>query len=143
MEEVPVAGAGDRQVEVHAVAGALRIGLGHEGADHAHVVGDLAGGHAEEGEAVRRFHRVAVGVVDLELAVRVLVIDLVDVEAHRLQSLGQAFEEFAGARQALVVVARLVEVVGGVHQLQLAASIAAEQAEFWFQASVQGPALVI
>ena len=127
---------------MHTVAGALRIGLGHERADHAHVVGDLAGGHAEEGEAVRRLHGVAVGVVDLELAVGVFVVDLIDVEAHRLQRFSQALEEFPRTGQALVVVARLVEVVGGVHQLQLAAGIAAEQAELRFQAGVEGPALI-
>ncbi|MNG72052.1 hypothetical protein D3C79_304680 [compost metagenome] len=142
MEQVVVAAAGQRQVKMHAVARAPGIGLGHEGADHAEVVGDLAGGHAEEGEAVGRLHGVAVGVVDLELAVGVLVVDLVDVEAHRLQRLGQALEEQPRARQALVVVARLVEVVGGVHQLQLAAFVAAEQAELGLKAGVQGPAFV-
>ncbi|MNZ61781.1 hypothetical protein D3C78_798820 [compost metagenome] len=70
------------------------------------------------------------------------MVDLVDVEAHRLQGLGQAFEELTGARQALVVVAGLVQVVGGIHQLQLAAGVATEQAEFRLQSGVQAPALV-
>jgi hypothetical protein len=70
------------------------------------------------------------------------VVDLVDVETDRLQGLGEAFEERAGARQAFVVVAGLVEVVGGIDQLQLALGVAAEQAELRLQAGVQGPALV-
>ncbi|MNZ79467.1 hypothetical protein D3C78_980710 [compost metagenome] len=70
------------------------------------------------------------------------MVDLVDLEAHRLQRLGQPFQELAGARQALVVVAGLVQVVRGVHQLQLAGAVALEQAELRLQAGVEGPALV-
>jgi hypothetical protein len=130
-------------VKVHAVAGALGVGLGHERADHAQVVGDLAGGHAEEGETVGRGHGVAVGVVDLELAVGVFVVDLIDLEIHRLQRFGQAFEEHPRARQALVVVARLVEVVAGIDQLQLALLVTAHQVELGLQAGVERPALVL
>ena len=141
-EQVLVLGAADRQVKVHAVAGAFRVRLGHERADHAQVIGDLAGGHAKERESIRRGHGVAVGVIDLELAIGVFVVDLIDLEIHRLQRLGQAFEEHPGARQAFVVVARLVQVVAGIDQLQFALLVTAHQVELGLQAGVERPALV-
>ncbi len=128
---------------MHAIAGTLGVWLGHERADHAHVIGDLAGSHAEERETVRRFHGVAVGVIDFELAVGVFVIDLIDVETHWLQGFSQALEEFPRARQTFVVVARFVEGIAGVDHLQAADSIALEQAELGLQPGVQGPAALL
>ncbi|MNN13884.1 hypothetical protein D3C81_1269300 [compost metagenome] len=95
MEKVLIGRAADRQVKVHAVACSLRVRLGHERTNYPHVIGDLTGGHTEEGEAICRFHGVAVGVIDLELAVGVFVVDLIDIETHRLQSLSQSLKKFA------------------------------------------------
>jgi len=68
------------------------------------------------------------------------MIDLIDVETHRLQCFGQALEKLARARQPLVVVARLVEVIAGIDHLQAAGDVALEQAELGLQAGIEGPA---
>ena len=78
---------------MHPVTGTFGIWLGHERADHPHIVRNLSGSHAEEREAVCRLHGVAVGIVDLELAVGVFVIDLIDLEANGLQGFSQALQE--------------------------------------------------
>ncbi len=72
-------------MEVRAAARAVRERLGHEGADHAVLAGDLAHRHLHQREVVGGGQRVGIGVVHLELAVRVLVVDLVDVDAGGAQ----------------------------------------------------------
>ena len=71
------------------------------------------------------------------------MVDLVDLEIHRLQGLGQALQKLSRARQALVVVAGFIEVIAEVHQLQLALLVAAHQVELGLQAGVESPSLIL
>ena len=90
----------DRHVDMAAGPGAVGHGLGHEGADHPELTGDLSGGHAEEHVAVGRGQCRGEGEVDLELAVGVLMVDLVDVESDRLQRAHQLFQEGPAAGES-------------------------------------------
>ena len=138
-EEVGLALA-DGHVDVHAVARPVGEGLGHEGADHAQVVGDLRGGHLEQQVVVGGGQAVGEGVVDLELAVGVLVVDLIDVHIHLTQAVGEGFEELAVARQTLVVVTGLGQGVGGVGGDDIAVGILLEQGEFRLKPGEEGVA---
>ncbi|MNC27722.1 hypothetical protein D3C75_759060 [compost metagenome] len=139
-EQVLALGAGNGEVKVHAVTSTLRIGFRHERANHAQIIGDLTGGHAKERESVSRLHRVAVGVVDLELAIGVFMVDLIDIEAHWLERFGELFEKLPGTRQPFIVITRLVQSIAGVDQLELAAVIPTHKIEFRLQARVKRPA---
>ncbi len=131
----------DAHVHVQAVARAVAEGLGHERADQTHVGGDLGRTHLEEGEVITGGQRVGVGVVDLELAVRVLVVDLVDINAHCSHRLGEPLEKSARSRQALVVVAGLGQRVGGITRDDAALN-PPQQRKLRLHAGVEGPALV-
>ena len=61
----------------------LENGFGMKRRDHAHLIGDLGRGHLEEDVAIGRRQRIGIGEVHFELAVRVFVIDLIDVDADR------------------------------------------------------------
>ncbi len=124
---------------MHAVAGAVRHGLGHERADHAHAVGDFPRAHPQQHKAVGGCQGVAELVVDLELAVGVLVVDLVDLKAHLLEAGHQLLQEGTGTGKPLVVVTGLIQVVGVVHQLQLPRVIPREKRELWLQPGIEGP----
>ena len=80
VEQVARVAIADRQMEVRAGPGAIRERLRHEARNEAHAVRDFGRGHLEEDVAVGGGQRVAVGVIHLELAVGVFMIDLIDVE---------------------------------------------------------------
>ena len=84
--------------------------------------------------------RVGVGEIHLELAVGVLMIDLVDIDADRLHALDQPLDEDTAARESLVVVARFVEQVGAVRGREAAVLRAANEHELRLHAGVQRPA---
>jgi len=84
-------------MHVHATAGAMAKRLRHECAEEIHVTCDLARRHAEEDIPIGRGQRIRIRVVDLELTVRVFVIDLVDIEINRLQGGDEPFQEIARA----------------------------------------------
>ena len=86
MEQVGLLRVAERDVEMRAAAGAVGKRLRHEAADHAVLAGDLAHRHLHQREVVGRGQRIGIGEVHLELAVRVLVVDLVDVDAGRAQA---------------------------------------------------------
>ena len=113
-----------------AAAGAVRERLRHEGRDHAVFVRDLAHRHFHEGEVIGRLQRLIVGEVDLELAVAVLVIYLVDIDTRRPQAAHHLVQRLAGPVQAFIVVARLVQIVGRIRRTQRAVGRAAQQHEF-------------
>ena len=127
----------DRQVKVRAGAGAVRERLRHEGRDDAVFARDLARGHLEEDHVVGGLERIGVGEVDFELAVRVLVIDLIDVDTDGTQMPRQVIEHGADARQALVVVAGLVRGIGGIERRQRSLLRASQQHELRLDAGVQ------
>ncbi len=93
---------------MRAAAGAVGERLRHERGDHAVLVGDLACRHLDEGKVVRGLERIGIGEIDFELAVAVLVIDLIHVDAHGAQPGHHFIEHLAHAVQSLVVVAGLV-----------------------------------
>jgi hypothetical protein len=130
-----------RDVEVRARARAVRERLGHEARDGTVLARDLRGGHLEQHEVVGRLQRVGVGEVDLELAVPVLVIDLVDVDADGSQRFGQFLEDCGAARKTLVVVTRLVERVRVVERRDPPALLAPQQHELGLHASPKRQAL--
>ena len=100
------------------------------------------GRHLEEDVAVGGGHRVAVGEVDLELAVGVLVVDLVDVDAHLHGSASvMRVEERSAAGETLVVVAGLLQRVGVVAGHDAAVGAALEQHELGLDAGVERQAL--
>ncbi|MNQ76443.1 hypothetical protein D3C85_912860 [compost metagenome] len=68
------------------------------------------------------------------------MVDLINVETHGLQCFSEFFKKHSGTRQTFVVIARLVQVVAGVDQLQLATGIPAHQVELGLQTSVKRPA---
>ena len=82
------------------------------------LVRDLARRHLHEGEIVRGFQRIGVGEIDLELPVAVLVIDLIHIDSDGAQPGHHLIEYLARAIQALVVVAGLVEIIGGIRRSQ-------------------------
>ena len=127
-------------VHVQAIARTIAERLGHERADQAHLIGDLGCAHLEEGVVVAGGQRVGVGVVDLELAVGVLVVDLIDVDADCAHRFRQPLKKRARARQALVVVAGLGQRVSGVAREQ-ASLDATQQGELGLHAGEEGPAL--
>ena len=120
-------------------AGAIRERLGHERAHHPHRTRDLGGRHLEQRVVVGGRQAIAVDEIDLELAVRILVIDLVDVEPGLLQRRHQPLEELAAAGEALVVVAGLVERIGGVEWRERTVAAPLEQHEFRLDAGVHRP----
>jgi hypothetical protein len=81
LEQVLRLAIAHRDVEVRASAGAVGKGLRHERRDHRVLARELARRHLDEREVVGALHRVRVREVHLELAVAVLVVDLVDVHA--------------------------------------------------------------
>ena len=103
---------------MRAAAGAVGERLRHESRDHAVLVRDLARGHLDEGEVVRGFERIGIGEIDLELAVAVLVIDLVHIDPDGAQPGHHFIQHLARAVQPLVVVAGLVEIIGGIRRSQ-------------------------
>ena len=103
-------------------------GFGMKVRDRAVRTRHLAGRHLEVDEIVGGLQRVGVGEVDFELAVRVLVIDLIDVDADCAQVSREIVEKRASARESLVVVAGLVELVGLIERLQRAAGVASSAA---------------
>ena len=139
-EEVGIPLVGDREVHVHAAASPIAHRFRHERADDAALTRDLARRHPEEDHPVGGGERVCVGEVDLELAVRVLVVDLVDVEAGGLERGDELLDECARPRQPLVVVAGLVERIGHVRRHGTARGVPHEQHEFRFEARVERPA---
>ena len=141
VEEVLRRRVADREMEVRAGAGAVRERLRHEGRDETHRVRDLGRGHLQEHEPVGRCERVAVRVVDLELAVRVLVVDLVDVDADGARRLRQAIEILGLSREPLVVVAGLLERVGAVARHEPSVRAAREEHELRFDAGEERHAL--
>ena len=140
MEQVLRAAITDRDVKVRSGAGSVRKRLGHEGADHAHGVRDLAGRHLEQGVVVGRGQAVAVGKVDLELPIGVLMVDLVDIQPGHLQCTHQPAQVVAAPRQALVVVTRLVQRVGAVKRGQRAIGFAVQQHELGLDPGEHGQA---
>lgn len=58
---------------------------------------DLGRCHLEEDDVVSRCHCIGVLEIHLVLAVRIFMIDLVDVDANCLQRLREPLEEYAGA----------------------------------------------
>ena len=88
----------------------------------------------------RGLERIRIGEVDFELAVAVFVIDLIHIDAHRPQTAHHLVESLARAIQALVVVARFVQIVGGVGGPQAAVGAARQEHELRFDAGEQGQA---
>ena len=130
-------------VHVHAIARAVAEGLGHEGADQPHVVGDLGGGHLEADELVGRGQAVAVGVVDLELAVAVFMVDLVHVEPGADGRGHQPVHVLAGTGQGFVVVAGFLQGVAGVAGHDIALCVTAQNRELGFQAGEESQAFFL
>ena len=100
---------------------------------------DLGGRHLEQRVAVGRGQAVAIGEVDLELTVRILMIDLVDIEARGKQRGDELLHEFARADEPFVVVAGLVESIGSVDRRERAVRFALEQHEFRLDTGVHRP----
>ena len=114
-------------------------GLGMNVHHHPQRTRDLRGRHLEQRVIVRRGQAIAIDEIDLELAVRILVIDLVDVETGLLQRLPPAVGEIASSREPLVVVAGLVERIGSVEWHECAVGPPLEQHEFRLDAGVHRP----
>ncbi len=125
---------------MHAAAGAVGERLGHEGADHAQLVGDFRSRHLEENNLVGAGQAIAVGIVDLELAVGVLVVGLIDVEATGNQVIHQLFQKLAATRQPLVVIAGFFQVVRVIKGVHVAVGVFLQQHEFRLNAGVERPA---
>ena len=93
-------GAGRRvgQMIVHmgTRAGAARERLGHERRDRPRPLGELAGHHPEENQAIGRRQGVGIAKVDLVLEIGVLVVGLIDTPAER----GQAVVELPQKTEA-------------------------------------------
>ena len=93
-----------RRVHVHAAAGLVGKGLGHHREDHAVRLSQGLRGELEEHEVVGTAQRIGVHEVELELAVRVFMVDLKNVEPAGCEPIAQGLQELALARQALQVV---------------------------------------
>ncbi len=130
----------DGQVEMRPGARPVRERLGHEGRDGTVFLGDLARGHLEQDHVVGGLQRIGVGEVDFELAVRVLVVDLVHVDTDSTQMARQIVEDAADARQSLVVVAGLVRGVRRIERRELPVRRPLQQHELRLDAGKQGVA---
>ena len=68
------------------------------------------------------------------------MVDLIDVEADLLQTVHEFFDHRTASRQALVVVARLVQGIGGIGRRDAAVLVTFEEHELGFDTGVDGPA---
>ena len=125
---------------MHPAAGPVGERLGHEGADGPQLVGDFTGRHAKEDEPVRRSQSVREGEVDFELAVGVLVVDLINVDADFDEGGDEFFQKGPAAGETFVVVAGLVESVAGVGGAEFPIRAASEEHELRLEADVHHPA---
>ena len=132
-------GVGERHVEMGAVAGAVGEGLGHHRRDQPLLLGVVLRHHAEEGQPVAGRERVGVLEVELELAVRILVVERVQIPAEivdrgrDLVEPGEVVDEaahvVAGFHEFIVRDRRVQRAVGGLAQeedLALDAEVEAE-----------------
>ena len=110
----PARGVGQVIVHVRTRARSARERLGHERRDRTRALGKLAGHHPEESVAIGGLEGVGVPEVDLVLEIGVFVIALIDAPAQALESVIERAQETQSARDSLVVVARLRQVVDSV-----------------------------
>ena len=118
-EEVGVA-VPEGHVEMAAVPRQVRERLRHEGRDHPVLLGQGVHHVAEEDRAIARDERVVVGEVLLELAVRVLVVVRVVAPAELVAEARDRRQEVVAPGEAGHVVARLLERVVRVGDLDRA-----------------------
>ena len=105
---------GQMKMEVGPGAGSVRERFGHEGGDRTELAGHLPGHHPEEGQAIRGREGVGIAKVDLVLKIRVLVVELIDSQPSLFRPSLIALQEAERGRHALVVIARLLQVVDAV-----------------------------
>ena len=110
----------ERHVEVRAAAGAVGEGLRHEGGEQPFLRGVVLRHQAEEDVAVAHRQRVGILEVELELRVGVLVVERVEVPAKVVDRGGHLVEPGVAVEEALHVVTGLHQVVVGVRDLQRA-----------------------
>ena len=116
-----------REVQVQPRAGPVRERLGHEGRDHAALVGQHVEQVAQRDDPVGGGERVGVLEVLLELPVAVLVVVGVVAPAQRVHGRADRRQVVVHPGHAAGVVARLVRVVGGVRRHQAPAGVPLEQ----------------
>ncbi len=100
------------------------------------LAGDFGRRHLEEHHVVRGLQDVGVGEVHFELAVAVLVIDLIDVDADGPHARTHFIEHRARPRKTLVVVTRLIERIRIVERSEAPVGLALEQHEFGLDARI-------
>ena len=129
-----------RHVEVGAAAGAVAVGLGHEGGDQPVAVGDLLGHQLEEGEPIRHGEHLGVIEVDLELAGAIFVIEGIHPPSELVHRRHQLIEPGQVVQQGAHVVGRLVEAVARAQGHGAALLIAAQHEELGLDAEVEAEA---
>ncbi len=70
----------DRNMQMHAIAGTVTEWFWHIGTNHAQFIGDLAGRHLEHNEVICTFEAICVGIVNLELAISVFMVNLINIQ---------------------------------------------------------------
>ncbi len=127
---------------MRAAAGAVGVGLRHEGREAAVLARDLMRHQAEEHEAVGHRERIEIAEVDLELADAVLVVEAVDVPAEAVHGVDELADPAHVVEHARDVIGRLVEVLA-VGQWAIAQlGIVAEDEELRLHAEVHREAQV-
>ncbi len=129
--------APEADVEVAAVAGQVREGLGHERRDQSALLGERLDHVAEEDGAVARAQRVGEREVLLELPVGVLVVGRVVVPAEPRDRLGDLHHEVQAPRQGAHVVAGLTQRVELVGELERPVGAASQQEVLELRADLQ------
>ena len=130
----------ERHVEVRAAAGAVVEGFRHEGGEQAFLGGVVLGHEAEENEAVAHGEAVGVFEVELELRVRVFVVEGIEVPTEVIDGGGHFVQPGVAVEEALHVVAGLGEVVIGVGDFERAAGGVFDDVEFALDAEVEAEA---
>ncbi|MDT4853943.1 hypothetical protein FQZ97_882260 [compost metagenome] len=131
---------GQAQVEMQPAARRVRQRLGHGGKHRAVLRRHRLRGELEELVTVGGGERVVVLVVDLVLATRVFVVDLLQPEAQRGERLAHRIEKRVVAPDDLQVVRGFGEAVQGIGHLPAALGVAVEQEELGLDADPQRPA---
>ena len=101
-------------VHVRARARSARERLGHERGDRPRPLGKLAGHHPKERVSIGGFQGVGVPEIHLVLVIGVFVIALIDAPAQAFECVIERAQKSQGARDSLVVVAGLHQVVDSV-----------------------------
>jgi len=102
-------------------------------------VGDFGSGHLEQDDVIGGRQRIGILEIDLILSVRVLMVDLIDVDTQYLQAFRHTLKKGADARKTAIVVSRLLQAVGIVERCDGAVRSTLQQAEFRFNAGIERP----